>query len=68
MSLERLHGMLRLIASGGAGAGGASAGDLRFDMTPPQLRQFLQGLEDAGKVEFIEGTYALCQSAAGQER
>lgn len=64
MSLERLHSMLRLLSGGGGAGGGAagmSAGDLRFDMTPQQLRQFLQGLVDAGKIEYIEGVYALCQ-------
>jgi hypothetical protein len=62
MGLERLHSMLRLL-SGGPG-GMSSAGDLRFDMSAQQLRQFLQGLVDAGRVEYIEGAYALCQPGA----
>jgi hypothetical protein len=67
MSLERLHGMLRLLSGGGgAGGGGAgmSAGNLRFDMSAQQLRQFLQTMVDAGKIEYIEGVYALCQPGA----
>ena len=61
MSLDRLHSLLRLL-SGGGGSGGLSAGDVRFDMTAQQLRQFMQGLVDVGKVEFMEGLYALCQT------
>lgn len=62
MSLERLHGMLRLLSGGGGTGGGA--GDLRFDMSAQQLRQFLAGLVDAGKIEYMEGVYALCQPVA----
>ena len=58
MSLERLHSMLKLLSGGG------NASDVHFDMSAQQLRQFLQGLETAGKIEYIEGAYALCQQSA----
>ena len=57
MSLERLHNMLKLLCGGGAGT---STGDVRFDMGVQQLRQFLQLMVDVGKIEYVEGVYALC--------
>lgn len=65
MSLERLHSMLRMISGGSSSGGGgsSSAGDVHFDMTVQQLRAYLQGLVDAGKIEYLEGVYALCQPA-----
>lgn len=58
MSLERLHNMLKLLSGGSAG----TPGDVHFDMTVQQLRQFLQAMVDAGKIEYVEGVYALCQA------
>jgi anaphase-promoting complex subunit 2 len=55
MSLERIHTMLKLIASGGA-AGGAP----RFDMNLVQLQKFLQLLIDQDKIESgAEGHYRI---------
>lgn len=51
--------MLRMITSGSHGA--SSAGDVHFDMSLQQLRAYLQGLVDIGKIEYLEGVYALCQ-------
>lgn len=65
MSLERLHNMLKLLsggAAGGGGGGGGTPGDVRFDMTVQQLRQFLQAMVEASKIEYVEGVYALCGS------
>lgn len=64
MSLERLHSMLRMIAGNSSAGGSSSAGDVHFDMTLPQLRAYLQGLVDGGKIEYLEGVYALCQPSA----
>ena len=50
--------------AGNSSTGGSSAGDVHFDMTLQQLRAYLQGLVDGGKVEYLEGVYALCQPAA----
>ena len=68
MGLDHLHRMLRMMAGGGGSGGGAGsavavAGDVQFDMTPQQLRVFLQTLIDAGKLEFVEGAYAVCAPA-----
>jgi Anaphase promoting complex (APC) subunit 2 len=53
MSLERLHAMLRLLASGGG------ANEVKFDMNMVQLRRFLQSLVDADKLEFSDNVYRI---------
>jgi hypothetical protein len=58
MTLARLHAML-LMLGGATGTGGGSIG---FDMSPVQLRGFLGGLVESGKIECIEGVYALAQA------
>ena len=55
MSLERLHSMLKMITSSSSGS------DAQFDMSMQQLRAYLQGLVDIGKIEYLEGVYAMCQ-------
>uniref|UniRef100_A0A7S3MFL3 Anaphase-promoting complex subunit 2 C-terminal domain-containing protein n=1 Tax=Spumella elongata TaxID=89044 RepID=A0A7S3MFL3_9STRA len=55
MSLERLHSMLKMITSSSSGS------DAQFDMSLQQLRAYLQGLVDIGKIEYLEGVYAMCQ-------
>ncbi len=55
MSLERLHSMLKMITSSSSGS------DAQFDMSLQQLRAYLQGLVEIGKIEFLEGVYAMCQ-------
>ena len=53
MHIERLHSMLRLISSNSEG------NEAKFDMNLVQLRQFLQTLIDANKIEFIDNTYRI---------
>lgn len=50
MSLEKIHSMLRMVAS---------SGDHRYDMTIVQLRAFLQSMIDEDKLEKADGEYVL---------
>ena len=54
MSLERMHQMLKMMASGGAGQEAS-----KFDMTLMQLHRFLQTLIDANKIELVDGVYTI---------
>ena len=54
MTLERIHTMLKLIASGGA-TGGAT----KFDMTLLELQRFLQSFVDQDKLECIDGHFRI---------
>ena len=35
--------------------------DARFDLSPIQLRQFLQGLVDRNLIEMVDGLYLPCK-------
>ena len=50
MSLERIHSLLKLVASGGSG-------EMKYDMNMVQLRRFLQSMVDSDKIEMIDGLY-----------
>lgn len=54
MTLERLHTMLKLIASGGATGGSA-----KFDMNLVELQRFLQAFVDQDKLEFHDGQFRM---------
>ena len=53
MTLDRLHTMLKLLASGG------SASNEKFDMTILQLKRFLQTMVEADLLEVEDGSYSL---------
>jgi hypothetical protein len=40
---------------------GYSSGDVRFDMNPAQLRQFLQALVDRSIIDLVDGLYMPCK-------
>jgi hypothetical protein len=52
MSVERIHGMLKMISTG-------SSGSVRYDMTIVQLKKFLQHCVSADKLEMVDGEYRL---------
>ena len=74
MTLERLHGMLKLLF---VGANGSTDGRLRililllllfvlllyfrFDMNIVQLRQYLQVMVDHNAIDLIDGLYFPCK-------
>lgn len=51
MTIERLHNMIRLLASG--------ASDINFDMNLVQFKNFMQHLIDSDMVETTDGQYSL---------
>ena len=51
MSLERIHSLLKLVASGGG------SGEMKYDMNMVQLRRFLQTMVDSDKIELIDGLF-----------
>ena len=53
MTLDRLHTMLKLLASGG------SASNEKFDMTVLQLKRFLQTMVEGDLLEVDDGSYSL---------
>ncbi len=53
MTLDRLHTMLKLLASGG------SASNEKFDMSVLQLKRFLQTMVEADLLEVEDGSYSL---------
>lgn len=59
MNLERLHTLLKLLSGGGVSGGAVS--DMHFDMSLPELRQYLQSQVDQHKIELIDGVYSLCK-------
>lgn len=38
-----------------------ASSEARFDMTPMQLRQFLQGMVDRNLVDLVDGLYLPCK-------
>jgi len=54
MTLEKIHNMLKMVASGGSGESGA-----KFDMNLVQLLRFLQTLIDKDMLEVESGNYRL---------
>lgn len=50
MSLERIHSLLKLVASG-------ATGEMKYDMNMVQLRRFLQAMVDSDKIEMIDGLF-----------
>lgn len=49
MPIERIHSMLKVIAS--------AASEFNFEMNLIEFRRYLQGLIDDDKVEFRNGAY-----------
>ncbi len=58
MSLDRLHSMLKLIASASSGSSSNSSKGLVFDMNPIELQQYLQIMVSSEKLELIDGQYS----------
>lgn len=52
VSLERIHSLLKLIASGGGGSS-----EVKYDMNMMQLHRFLQKMIDANKIDLVDGLY-----------
>ena len=46
---------------------GYSSGDVRFDMNPAQLRQFLQALVDRSIIDLVDGLYMPCKKWTRKE-
>lgn len=57
MTIERLHTMLQMVATGSAGTSEA-----KFDLNLVQFRSFLQTLLETDKLELVDGLYKLSSS------
>jgi anaphase-promoting complex subunit 2 len=53
MPLERIHAMLKLLASGGEG------NEAKYDMNMVQLRKFMQTLIDRDELEYFDNLYRI---------
>mmetsp|Transcript_31089 Transcript_31089/g.29672 ORF Transcript_31089/g.29672 Transcript_31089/m.29672 type:complete len:145 (-) Transcript_31089:12-446(-) len=53
MPLERIHAMLKLLASGGEG------NEVKYDMSMVQLRKFMQTLVDGDELEYFDNLYRI---------